>query len=58
VICLFFYEKSPKGDSASKIWQKRSVFKKQIAKIETVLKLFEESVATGLPVGDSSGRQF
>jgi hypothetical protein len=32
-------------------------FKKQIAKIETVLKLFGESVATGLPVGDSFNGQ-
>jgi hypothetical protein len=32
-------------------------FEKEIAKIETVLKLFAESVATGLPVGDSFNGQ-
>jgi hypothetical protein len=32
-------------------------FEKQIAKIEPVLKLFGESVATGMPVGDSFNGQ-
>jgi hypothetical protein len=32
-------------------------FEKEIAKIERVLKLFGESVATGLPVGDSFNGQ-
>jgi hypothetical protein len=32
-------------------------FEKEIAKIERVLKLFGESVATGLPVGDSCNGQ-
>jgi hypothetical protein len=56
VIC-FLAKNRQKATLPPKSGENGLFFEKQIAKIETVLKLFGESVATGLPVGDSFNGQ-